>query len=94
MVSQNIWVYYLYSKGGIVVKEIVVYTSNTCPYCTQVKNYLSEKGVEYTEKNIQTSKEARDELMQMGHMGVPVLVSDGQEIVGFDKQRIDELLQK
>ena len=76
------------------MEEVIIYTSNTCPYCTQVKNYLSEKGIEYTEKNIQTNKEARDELMKMGHMGVPVLVYDGQEIVGFDKQKIDELVVK
>lgn len=73
--------------------NVVVYTSNTCPYCTLAKNYLSEKGVEYTEKNVQTDKDARKELMSMGHMGVPVLLVDGQEIVGFDKEKLDELLE-
>lgn len=72
--------------------EVTVYTSNTCPYCTLAKNYLTEKGVDYTEKNVQTDKEARKELMGMGHMGVPVLVINDQEIVGFDKEKIDELL--
>lgn len=74
------------------MKNVLVYSSNTCPYCTLAKNYLEEKGVSYTEKNVQTDKEARNELMQMGHMGVPVLVIDGEEIVGFDKDKIDELL--
>ncbi len=76
------------------MSEVVVYTSNTCPYCTLAKNYLSEKGVSYTEKNVQTDKEARKELMAMGHMGVPVLLVDGQEIVGFDKEKLDDLLDK
>lgn len=76
------------------MSEVVVYTSNTCPYCTLAKNYLSEKGVPYTEKNVQTDKEARKELMAMGHMGVPVLLVDGQEIVGFDKEKLDDLLDK
>lgn len=74
--------------------NVVVYTSNTCPYCTLAKNFLTEKGVEYTEKNVQTDKEARKELMAMGHMGVPVLVVDGEEIVGFDKDRLETLLDK
>lgn len=74
--------------------NVVVYTSNTCPYCTLAKNYLSEKGIEYTEKNVQTDKDARKELMSMGHMGVPVLLVDGQEVVGFDKEKLDELLEK
>lgn len=72
--------------------NVVVYTSSTCPYCTLAKNYLSEKGIPYTEKNVQTDKDARKELMTMGHMGVPVLVVDGQEIVGFDKEKLDALL--
>ena len=74
--------------------NVVVFTSNTCPYCVSAKDYLKEKGIEYTEKNVQTDKEARKELMGMGHMGVPVLVIDGVEIVGFDKGKIDELLAK
>ena len=75
-----------------MANEVVVFTSNTCPYCTLAKNYLDEKGVGYTEKNVQTDKEARKELMGMGHMGVPVLVVNGEEIVGFDKEKLDELL--
>lgn len=74
--------------------NVLVYTSNTCPYCTLAKNYLVEKGVEYTEKNVQTDKDARKELMAMGHMGVPVVVVDGEQIVGFDKDKLDLLLDK
>lgn len=74
------------------MKNVVVYTSNTCPYCTLAKNYLDEKGVTYSEKNVQTDKTARQELMAMGHMGVPVVVIDGVEIVGFDKDKIDDQL--
>lgn len=74
------------------MKNVVVYTSNTCPYCTLAKNYLEEKGVSFTEKNVQTDKDARQELMNMGHMGVPVVVIDGEEIVGFDKERIEDVL--
>ncbi|WP_422486775.1 glutaredoxin family protein [Gudongella sp. DL1XJH-153] len=75
-----------------MVNEVIVYTSSTCPYCTLAKNHLSEKGVSYVEKNVSTDKDARKELMAMGHMGVPVVVIDGQEIVGFDKEKIDTLL--
>lgn len=76
------------------MKEVLVYSSNTWPYCTLAMDYLEEKGIEYTEKNVQTDDDARQELMSMGHMGVPVLVINGEEIVGFDKDKIDELISK
>lgn len=71
------------------MKNIIVYTSSTCPYCTLAKEYLDEKGLEYTEKNVQKDSQARKELMDMGHMGVPVVVIGEEQIVGFDKNKID-----
>lgn len=76
------------------MSKVVIYSSDTCPHCVSAKEYLNEREVEFTEKNIQTDKEARKELMDMGHMGVPVLLIDGEEIVGFDKGKIDQLLDK
>lgn len=32
--------------------------------------------------------------MQKGIMAVPVIVVDGEDIVGFNKARLDELLSK
>ena len=72
--------------------NVTIYTSNTCRYCTLAKEYLNEKGVSYEEKNIQTDPSARKELMQKGHMGVPVIIVNGEEIAGFDKARLEELL--
>jgi glutaredoxin-like YruB-family protein len=74
------------------MSNVVIYTSSTCPYCTMTKEYLDKKGVSYEEKNISTDMSAREELMNMGHMGVPVTLIDGNEIVGFDTDRIDSLL--
>lgn len=72
--------------------NVTLYTSNTWPHCITAKQYLSEKGVSYEEKNVQTDPSARKELMQMGHMGVPVIIVDGEEIVGFNKAKLEELL--
>lgn len=72
--------------------NVVIYSSNTCGYCKQAKEYLQEKGVNYEEKNISNDPAARRELMQKGYMGVPVIVVNGEEIVGFDKSRLEQLL--
>ena len=75
-----------------MAKNVVVYSSNTCGYCTMVKDYLKEKGVEYTEKNVSSDIEARKELMSKGFMGVPVVYVEDEVIQGFDKERLDVLL--
>lgn len=72
--------------------EVIIYTSNTWPHCTTAKQYFQEKGIEYAEKNVQTDVKARKELMAKGHMGVPVIVVDGEEIVGFDRAKLDKLI--
>jgi len=74
------------------MKNVIIYSTNTCPHCVAAKEYLTEKGISYTEKNVQTDMSARKELMSKGHMGVPVIYVDGTEVVGFDKPRLEELL--
>lgn len=75
------------------MKNVVVFTSNTCGYCHEVKKYLKERGVEYTEKNVSEDKLARKELMSQGFMGVPVIYVGEEVIQGFDKNKLEELLK-
>ncbi|EGY79506.1 glutaredoxin-like protein NrdH [Peptoniphilus indolicus ATCC 29427] len=58
------------------------------------KDYLKEKGIEFEEKNVQNDAQARSELMEKGYSGVPVIVVGTEEIVGFDKARLDTLIGK
>lgn len=73
------------------MKNVVVYTSDTCVYCGAAKEYLKEKGVSYEEKNIKEPA-YRKELMALGFMSVPVLKIGEEVVLGFDKEKIDNLL--
>jgi glutaredoxin len=57
-----------------------------------VKEFLSQKGIPFVERDIDTDEEAYHELEALGIMTTPVVVIDGQVIVGFDVRRIEELL--
>ena len=73
--------------------DVKVYTSPTCGYCHQVKRYLSERGVEFTERDISVDRAAAEDMIrQTGQTGVPVIVVDGEAVVGFDRPRLDQLL--
>lgn len=75
------------------MNNIRVYTTNTCPWCTKVKNYLSSNNISYEEVNVGLNRAAAMEMVnKSGQMGVPVLDIDGKIVVGFDKNRIDNLL--
>jgi glutaredoxin 3 len=72
---------------------ITVYSTPSCPYCHQAKNYLSQKGVPFTDKDVATDLQAREEMVsKSGQLGVPVIDVDGQVVVGFNRPKIDELL--
>ncbi len=73
-------------------KNVVVYTSDTCGYCHQAKEYLGQKGIAYEEKNVSRDAAARKELMAQGFMGVPVIKVDNETIQGFDQEKLEALL--
>ncbi len=73
--------------------RVVVYVSNSCPWCTKVKNYLRRRKVRFSEINVSNDEKAAQSLMaRTGQSGVPQLDIDGQYIVGFDQPKIDKLL--
>jgi glutaredoxin 3 len=75
--------------------QIKVYSTPQCPYCKMAKEYLSSKGTSFENIDVSNNQEAADEMVKIsGQMGVPVIVFDGQPIVGFDKTKIDALISK
>jgi glutaredoxin 3 len=54
--------------------------------------FLSQKGVEFVEKNVRADKVALKELLDQGFQSTPVTIIDGQSVVGFDQAKILELL--
>jgi S1-C subfamily serine protease len=58
-----------------------------------LKEFLSQRGVSYTERDVAVDRAAAGELMRLtGQMAVPVTVVDGQTVVGFDRPRLEQLL--
>ncbi|MBI9012339.1 MAG: glutaredoxin family protein [Clostridiales bacterium] len=75
------------------MKKIIIYSTESCSHCQSAKAYLDRKGFSYEDKNVQSDKAARQELMDKGYRGVPIIVIGGIDVVGFDKEKIDQLLE-
>lgn len=74
-------------------KSITIYSTPTCHFCHMVKEYLSDKGIAYTDHNVAVDLEKRQEMMEKsGQMGVPVIFIGDDMVIGFDKAKIDALL--
>lgn len=73
--------------------EVIIYSTPSCVYCNAAKAFFSEKGITYTEHNVAADAEKRKEMIEKsGQMGVPVIVIDGQLIVGFNKPVVAKAL--
>lgn len=76
-------------------QNVTVYSTNTCPYCTMMKNFLNDQGVPFKEVNVQTDPVAARKLVETtGQMGVPQTEVNGQWVLGFDPNKVMELLNK
>lgn len=65
---------------------ITIYTKNWCPYCSAAKRLLDEKGVEFTEIDIEKKPEARAEMIQKakGRSTVPQIFVGEKHVGGCD----------
>ncbi len=74
-------------------KEVKVYSTPTCPYCRMTRKLLEDNGVQYQDFDVAGDKAARYEMIsKSGQMGVPVLVIDGEMIIGFDQAELRQRL--
>ena len=65
--------------------QVVIYTTNYCPYCTAAKALLRRKNVNFEEIDVTDDPARRDEMERLSQRWtVPQIFIDGQPIGGFD----------
>ena len=74
--------------------KVKIYSTSMCPYCTTLKEFLKERGVEFEEIDVSQDEKAMKEMVEKtGQMGVPVMEIDGEIVIGFDREKIIKLLK-
>lgn len=77
-----------------MVKNITIFTTNTCAYCGMVKKWLGAKGFNYEEVNLDENPDRQKEAYEMsGALSVPVTVVTKQDesrevIVGYNLAKL------
>lgn len=73
--------------------QVTVYSTNQCPYCVMMKNFLREHGIPFKEVNVQEDLAAAQKLVATtGQIGVPQTEINDQWVIGYDPHRVLELL--
>ena len=80
-------------EGEKVQKRVIVYTTQTCPHCTTIKQHLKSNGIKFRDIDVSKDQNAAEEMTRKsGQRGVPQTDINGQIVVGFDKVKINKLL--
>ena len=58
-----------------------------------VKEFLSHKGIPFTERNVSLDEVARKDLLSMGHRSTPVTIIDEQKVVGYSPPKLEDALK-
>ena len=74
-------------------KKVTIYSTPTCVYCEMAKDFFAENGIKYENFDVAADVVKRKEMMEKsGQLGVPVIMVGDDLIVGFNEDRLKELL--
>lgn len=75
-------------------KTVTIYSTPVCHFCHAAKDFFTANNVKYTEHDVAADAEKRQEMIELtSQMGVPVIRVDDDIIIGFDEDKLKELLE-
>lgn len=75
------------------MSKVKVYSTPSCLYCVTLKEFLQENNISFEEVDVAQDLKSQKEMVEKsGQLGVPVIEIDGQIVVGFDKEKISQIL--
>lgn len=75
-------------------KTVTIYSTPVCHFCHAAKEFFNENNIAYTEFDVASDQAKRQEMIEMtGQMGVPVIRIENDVVVGFDEDKVKELLE-
>ncbi len=73
--------------------SVIVYSTPTCSWCNTLKSYLRKNNIIFRDIDVSKNEsEAKAMVQRSGQHGVPQSLINGEVVIGFDKNRINKLL--
>ena len=74
--------------------KVTVYSTSWCGFCHQAMAYFDSIGVDYKKIDVEEDRSAAEEMVKKsGQMGVPVIEIGKEIIVGYNRPKIDHVLE-
>lgn len=74
-------------------RQVILYSTVWCGFCKKAKAYFKQKGIAYTERDIEKSAQAKQEYQSLGGGGVPLILvgnkNGTRKLSGFSVARFD-----
>lgn len=74
-------------------KQIIVYHQPGCPPCHRAMEFLQAQKIPFVAKDVANDEAAGAELAALGSSSTPTILVDGQMMVGFNPQRLLQLVK-
>ena len=75
--------------------EITVYSTPLCPWCKKAKEFLRRRQQKFIECDVSEENHCRDELLnKTNQLAVPVIEINGEILIGFNPEKLLELIAK
>jgi glutaredoxin len=77
-----------------VATDLKLYSREWCSWCIDAKEYLSERGYEFTEIDVGADRQAYEEMKELSDQSyVPTLVAGDEVLANFDTGQLEKFLR-
>ena len=73
--------------------KVLVYSTEWCPWCHRVKEWLTKQGVKYEDRDVEKNEKFAEEMMKKTKQsGIPVVDINGEAIIGYNEPAMRKAL--
>lgn len=78
-----------------MAKKVELYTQPGCQPCKTAAQFLEDRGVPFVKYDVSQDQEALGRLLDdLGSRQTPTIVVDDQVLIGFDPDKLGQLLEE
>ncbi len=74
--------------------KVIIFSTPTCSFCNAAKRYFREKRIPFKDVDVSRDPAAFRDMQRRtgGNTGVPVILINNKPIIGFDRSKIEQML--